>query len=360
MPTLALIGLGSNLGDRKATLDAALAALASTPGVTLRAASRYHETAPIGGPAGQGEFLNAAASLEVTLGPRALHTRLREIESEAGRIRTARWAERTLDLDLLLYGDRIVEQADLVVPHPRFSVRRFVLAPLSEVAPQAVDPQTGRTIEDLLGNLDRRPTYVALCEGRGRETAVRGPTALHQAIRFRRPDWAVSDHHPECDLLRQSFPSRPMGLRSLMRTMMEFLGRPLRVRTRIDLPGDPTRGAGPDAPSPGGCGADFEARGDCLITGYWFDEIFLRFDRWLRVPEERRQLRDEFLGIRSSLYAPTFVAMTAGAALEIGDALARSRAEGPIGSDTPILRLGADGAASDAAEVLSASEASRG
>src|SRR5262245_60612790 len=93
MSTLALIGLGSNLGDRKTILDTALATLAATPGVTLRAASRYHETAPVGGPSGQGAFLNAAASLETTLDPFALHARLRRIEAEAGRVRHVRWGE---------------------------------------------------------------------------------------------------------------------------------------------------------------------------------------------------------------------------------------------------------------------------
>src|SRR4051812_23839330 len=100
MGTLALIGLGSNLGDRKAQLDAAVAALAETPGVQVRAVSPYHETAPVGGPSGQGAFLNAAAALETTLDPHALHCILRGIEQRAGRVRDVRWDARTLDLDL--------------------------------------------------------------------------------------------------------------------------------------------------------------------------------------------------------------------------------------------------------------------
>ena len=162
MSTLALIGLGSNLGDRRAILDGAVAALAGTPGVEVRAVSSYHETAPTGGPGGQGAFLNAAAALETTRDPGPLHALLRAVEAQAGRIRTVRWGERTLDLDLLLFGDLVLDSPELQVPHPRMAVRRFVLAPLVEIAPAAIDPMTRRTVADLLANLDRRPSYLAL------------------------------------------------------------------------------------------------------------------------------------------------------------------------------------------------------
>jgi 2-amino-4-hydroxy-6-hydroxymethyldihydropteridine diphosphokinase len=156
MGTLALIGLGSNLGDRKAQLDAAVAALAATPGCNLIAARSYHETAPVGGPPGQDDYLNAATALETTLEPLDLLHALQEIERRAGRVRTVRWGARTLDLDLLLFGDRVITTDELRVPHPRMAERGFVLAPLAEIAPGAVDPITGRTIADLLANLDRR------------------------------------------------------------------------------------------------------------------------------------------------------------------------------------------------------------
>jgi len=162
MGTLALIGLGSNLGDRKAILDGALAQLRQTPELIVRSVSTYHETGPVGGPAGQGPFLNAAASLETTLEPIALLHRLQEIEADAGRVRTVRWGERTLDLDVLLFGDAIINMPKLSVPHPRMGVRRFVLVPLEEIAPDARDPLTGRSIRELRANVERRPSYLTL------------------------------------------------------------------------------------------------------------------------------------------------------------------------------------------------------
>ena len=162
MARLAHIGLGSNLGDRKAILDGVVAQLRQTPELLVRSVSTYHETKPVGGPAGQGPFLNAAAALETTLEPIALLHRLQQIEADAGRVRTVRWGERTLDLDVLLFGDEIIDRPDLSVPHPRMGVRRFVLAPLEEIAPGARDPLTGRSISELRANLDRRPSYLAL------------------------------------------------------------------------------------------------------------------------------------------------------------------------------------------------------
>jgi 2-amino-4-hydroxy-6-hydroxymethyldihydropteridine diphosphokinase len=162
MTIVALVGLGSNLGDRRAILDSAVSSLRKLSETTLISVSTYHETKPAGGPAGQGPFLNAAAALETTLSPPALLLALQQIESAAGRVRSVRWGERTLDLDLLLFGNLILDTPELRVPHPRFSVRRFVLAPLEEIAPEARDPLTGRSISELLTNLDRRPSYLAL------------------------------------------------------------------------------------------------------------------------------------------------------------------------------------------------------
>jgi 2-amino-4-hydroxy-6-hydroxymethyldihydropteridine diphosphokinase len=154
MSSLALIGLGSNLGDRRATLEGAIAALAATPGVRVRRVSSYRETEPVGGPPEQGTYLNAAAVLETTLDPCELLHVLQAIETRSGRVRTVRWGARTLDLDLLLFGDRIIETTELTVPHPRLAERRFVLEPLVEVAPDAIEPRTGRSVSELLAELD--------------------------------------------------------------------------------------------------------------------------------------------------------------------------------------------------------------
>jgi len=156
--SLALISLGSNLGDREATLKGAIAALGDAPGVIVRRVSSFHETAPVGGPPGQGMFLNAAAVLETTLDPLGLLKILQEIEARFGRERTVHWGERTLDLDLLLFGDQIIDTPELSVPHPRFSTRRFVLEPLAEVAPTAIDPVTKRTIAEILAELNHGPS----------------------------------------------------------------------------------------------------------------------------------------------------------------------------------------------------------
>jgi 2-amino-4-hydroxy-6-hydroxymethyldihydropteridine diphosphokinase len=157
MPSIALIGLGSNLGDRSAALEGAISALGATPRVFVREVSAFYETEPVGGPSGQGKYLNAAAVLETTLDPFELLHVLQEIENRFGRVRIVRYGERTLDLDLLLYDDRIIDTPELMVPHPRYSGRHFVLKPLAEIAPSAVDPATQRTIAALLADLDRAP-----------------------------------------------------------------------------------------------------------------------------------------------------------------------------------------------------------
>lgn len=162
MTALAHIALGSNLGDREAILRSALDRLSERPEMHVRAVSSFHETPPVGGPPGQGPFLNAAAAIETTCTPDELHAALLATEQQAGRVRRTRWGERTLDLDLLLYNDLILESPQLIVPHPRMAFRRFVLGPLAEIASQAIEPITGQSVGQLLDRLDHRPGLVAL------------------------------------------------------------------------------------------------------------------------------------------------------------------------------------------------------
>jgi 2-amino-4-hydroxy-6-hydroxymethyldihydropteridine diphosphokinase len=148
---LVAISLGSNLGDRDANLELARQRLRSL--LTGYRASSAYETEPVGVPGPQPLFLNAAVVGNTELTPRALLHTLLDIEREAGRTRPSPGAARTLDLDLILCGGDIVNEADLVIPHPRFRERRFVLEPLAEIAQELKDPVTGKTIGELLSAL---------------------------------------------------------------------------------------------------------------------------------------------------------------------------------------------------------------
>jgi 2-amino-4-hydroxy-6-hydroxymethyldihydropteridine diphosphokinase len=148
--TTAFLGLGANLGDRRATLAVARSALAAAAGVHRVAASALYETAPVGGPAGQPAYLNAVLRLETTLPARQLLALCLATEAAFGRRRDERWGARTLDLDLLLYGAAVLDEPELVVPHPELHRRRFVLVPLAGLAPELLHPRLGKTVRELL------------------------------------------------------------------------------------------------------------------------------------------------------------------------------------------------------------------
>ncbi len=148
MPT-AYLGLGSNLGDRRASLDAAVRRLRAEPGLRVLAVSAYYETGPVDCPPDSGDYFNAVSAVETDRDPHDLLKLLQHIEHQFGRVRAGINSPRTLDLDLLLYGDRVINTPDLVVPHPRLHERAFVLYPLNQIAPEARHPTLGKSVREL-------------------------------------------------------------------------------------------------------------------------------------------------------------------------------------------------------------------
>ncbi len=185
MPT-AWVGIGANLGDPEAAVRAAIGALASLGPV--RASSLYR-TEPQG-PSDQPWFVNAVAAVESDLRPLEILHRLKALERAAGRVGGGpRWGPRELDLDLLLFGDLILETPELCLPHPRLHERRFVLEPLAEIAPELREPRTGKSARELLRDLDDplrsdRITEDAAHRVGGEKRA--GPSSAHR--RHRRPE----------------------------------------------------------------------------------------------------------------------------------------------------------------------------
>ena len=147
-----LLGLGSNLGGRREFIERAARLIDEIEGVELKNLSSLIETEPVGGPP-QGRYLNGAAELETALEPRDLLSRLQEVETELGRVRKVLNGPRNIDLDILLFGDLVVEVGNLVLPHPRMCERAFVLEPLNEIAPGRVHPVKRKSVEELLGEL---------------------------------------------------------------------------------------------------------------------------------------------------------------------------------------------------------------
>jgi 2-amino-4-hydroxy-6-hydroxymethyldihydropteridine diphosphokinase len=131
-PVRAFLGLGSNMGDRLANLQHAVDLLAARDGIDVRASSRVYETDPVGGPP-QPEYLNAVIAVETSLDPYGLLGACRDAEDALGRERLERWGPRTVDVDILTFGDQDIDQPDLIVPHPRMHDRGFVLVPLLEL-----------------------------------------------------------------------------------------------------------------------------------------------------------------------------------------------------------------------------------
>ena len=152
--TLAYVGLGANIGEPRRQLQSALREMSALPRTRITGTSGFYRSAPLG-LIEQPEFLNAVVELDTELPPGVLLENLQEIEKRHGRERPFAGAPRTLDLDLLLYGDETIRSARLTVPHPRLHERAFALKPLAEIAPQAAIPGRGRASELLAGCADQ-------------------------------------------------------------------------------------------------------------------------------------------------------------------------------------------------------------
>ncbi len=167
-----IVALGTSLGDRFELLNQAVKGLEETPGVQVLAASNVYDTTPMGGVAKQ-RFLNAAVTLRTHLDPEPLLDRLQAVETALGRTRTERWEDRTMDLDLVLWGSRIIHTPRLIVPHPELHRRDFVLAPAVDLAPHAQHPGLNRCLAELLQALPPAPED---CRSVGALTIARNGT----------------------------------------------------------------------------------------------------------------------------------------------------------------------------------------
>lgn len=142
------LGLGSNVGDRENQLKEAIRLLDEQSGIKVVKVSSFYETEPVGY-VDQPDFFNLCVEIQTELSPKAVLERGLAIEQQLHRVRKERWGPRTLDIDILLYGDQIIEEQDLTIPHPRMTERAFVLIPLQEIAPNKVEPRTQTKIKDI-------------------------------------------------------------------------------------------------------------------------------------------------------------------------------------------------------------------
>ena len=150
------LGLGSNLGNREENLRKALSILHETDAIRVKTVSSCYETEPVGPVTDQNDFYNIVVEVETTLSPRELLTRINSAERRLGRARGERWGPRVIDIDILLWDNKILEEEGLKIPHPEMTTRAFVLTPLSEIAPDVIHPTAHKSMAELASQLGGR------------------------------------------------------------------------------------------------------------------------------------------------------------------------------------------------------------
>jgi 2-amino-4-hydroxy-6-hydroxymethyldihydropteridine diphosphokinase len=220
MPS-SLLGLGSNLDDRESTLHAALRDITALPDIQVVRHSDWYSSKPIGGPPGQGDFLNAAVLIETSVAPLPLLEELKRIEVRHGREQADRWSPRTLDIDLLLYGNEVMQTKTLTLPHPRMSFRRFVLEPAAQIEPKMPHPIIGWPIERLLLHLDMATDQVAIvCPDSESRAHLAGVLQNRCGAQIDEPPtFAAAEHHwPSSWTTWASFKAIPANVQAELRT----------------------------------------------------------------------------------------------------------------------------------------------
>ena len=192
-----LLGLGSNVGNSEAILRAAVSEIRTLPNVHVARTSTWLPTPPVGGPADQSDYVNGAVLIETTIAPLSLLAELQQIETRHGRTRDERWGPRTLDIDILLYGNDVSETPLLVLPHPRMTFRRFVLEPAAEIAPKMLHPVIGWPVERLLMHLQLASDLIAIVSPSDalRTELVDLVSRARSTEPMQRPRFETADHH---------------------------------------------------------------------------------------------------------------------------------------------------------------------
>jgi len=280
-----LIGLGANLADRRATLERAVQRLSSDPALHVVARSGWRETQAAGGPPDQPAFLNGALLIDTSLKPEELLATLIRVEDALGRVRTQRWGPRTIDLDLLLYDQLVLESPRLVLPHPRMSFRRFVLAPAAEIAPEMLHPTVGWTIQQLHDHMVRALPYVALAGSIGLATTEVAALVARDARARLLCDAADADQ-------LAAVCADPAGRG--WQTAIEFLDRRKQLLDRAQWPatGGPSSVASDPWPmARGQSSVVHEAKSDeppalqWTVSDFWFDQTWAYAQVWLDEPQ---------------------------------------------------------------------------